>query len=65
MSCAWPAVIRIRLSRSDIFAVNCASCACRCESWRGFCDGTVLRREPPAGVWERGIPDIVVMRSFP
>lgn len=45
MSCAWPAVIRIRLSRSAIFAVNWASWACRCESWRGFCEGTLLMRE--------------------
>lgn len=45
MSCAWPAVMRIRLSRSAIFAVNWASWACRCESWRGFCEGTLLMRE--------------------
>jgi hypothetical protein len=57
MSCACPAVMRIRLSRSAMFAVSCASWACRCESWRGFCEGVVLTRE--VGVWERGRLDIL------
>ena len=41
-----------------MFAVSCASCACRCDSCRGFCEGTVLRREE-LGFWVRGILDIV------
>lgn len=28
-----------------MFAVSCASWAWRCESWRGFCEGTLLMRE--------------------
>ena len=28
-----------------MFAVNCASWAWRCESWRGFCEGTLLIRD--------------------
>jgi hypothetical protein len=55
MSCAWPAVIRTRLSRSAMFAVNWASCACRCDSCRGFCEGAVLRREE---LCERALWDI-------
>jgi hypothetical protein len=38
-----------------MFAVNCASCACRCDSCRGFCEGTVLRREE---LCERALWDI-------
>jgi len=58
MSCAWPAVMRIRLSRSDRLAVNCASCACRWDSWRGLWDGTALTREF-AAAWERWGFDMV------
>ena len=53
MSCACCAVIRTRLSRSDMFAVNCASWAWRWEIWRGFCEGIMLRRDD-AFVCERG-----------
>ena len=28
-----------------MLAVNCASWACRCDIWRGFCEGAMLRRE--------------------
>jgi hypothetical protein len=45
MSCACCAVMRIKLSRSAMFAVSCASCDCRCEIWRGFCEGIVLIRD--------------------
>jgi hypothetical protein len=55
-SCACCAVMRIKLSRSAMLAVSCASCDCRCEIWRGFCDGMVLMRE--VEVWGRELLDI-------
>ena len=49
MSCACLAVIPTKLSRSAMLAVNCASWACRCDIWRGFWEGAVLRREDERG----------------
>lgn len=54
--------MRTKLSRSAIFAVNCASWACKWESCRGFCEGTVLRREL-AGALERGRFDMAAFWS--
>jgi hypothetical protein len=63
MPSACTAVMRRRFSISLIFAVNCASCACRCESWRVLEAevGTVDNREVLwVCVWPgvRGLSDI-------
>ena len=60
MLSACTAVMRSRFSMSAMFAVSCASCDCRCDSWRGLLEGAVERREPPIDC-VRGTFDIVVV----